>query len=125
MSTLDFGPNKAGFVVNADSTGLGIGALTVDRKGTGSVIGFQNFGSLGGTLAPGSFSNTLFVETTATAFAFTGSTQFVDGGVAAVRTFAPVAAPEPASLILVGASFAGLGASCLLRPRRKRAAGKP
>jgi hypothetical protein len=125
MTTTDFGPSKAGLIINADSAFFGgqplgaggLPALTVDRKGTGNVVGFQDFGGLGGVVSPGSFTNTLFIETTATEFALTGSTNFLDGGIATVKTFAPV--PEPASLALVGICFAGLGGTCALRRWRK------
>jgi len=100
-----------GVATDFSCTGLGpnIAPGTVDRSLNGSVVGF-NFG-VSNPLAPGDCTSALVIETDATSFS-TGTLNVIDGSVASVTTFAPVAStPEPSSiaLVLIGlAGFAGL-----------------
>jgi hypothetical protein len=93
---------------------------SADRSSDGSTIGFQlaPAGSAGG-LAPGTTSYVLIVKTDATAFT-TGTTSGIDGGIVDWASFAPVAVPEPSSLML-----AGIGALCFVGYglRRRKALG--
>jgi hypothetical protein len=89
----------------------------VDFEGSSFVVAPPN--ALTG--APGQSSFILTIKTNATAFRRDG-VAVASGSAAFGSTFAPVApVPEPASLLLLGGCFAGLGAGASWRRWRKRA----
>ncbi|MGH7229820.1 MAG: PEP-CTERM sorting domain-containing protein [Nitrospiraceae bacterium] len=101
--------NFAGFTTDIGWIDDGSGALGVDsvtRQPSGGTISFnfENF------IRPGQETSLLFIKTNATDF-HRGSATLINGGVAALNAFAPlgtpVAAPEPASLLLLGSGLAG------------------
>jgi hypothetical protein len=89
--------------------------LTVDRSATGSTVGF-NFGLL--NFIPGVDSFDLVIKTNAVYFT-SGTLSFIDGGTATVAGYAPTAAPEPASLALMGTGI--VFCARLLRRKKKNA----
>lgn len=116
------GSSYAGFVVDvsdfaAHSPFITTGTATpssADRSAGGDVVGF-NFAT---TIVPDSgttdTSLALLIRTNAHNF-IPGSIGLIDGGGQTLSGFAPVAIPEPASLVLFG-----LGAAAILGYGRKR-----
>jgi len=111
----------AGFttVLNATLTAAGFTTTTAgssppaaDR--TSTTIGFQR--TSGTELPPGAFGNILFVRTDATAFADIGKLDLIDGSIAEINAWVPVAVPEPSTVM---AALSGL-ALCGLAGWRRR-----
>ena len=96
----------------------GIPPTEADRSsGAGDTIGF-NFQSGGNTLVAGATSDWLEIQTNATNFK-TGSTQIIDGGIAAVNSYAPSSAvPEPMTMGLIGGGLALLGVARMRRAKK-------
>jgi hypothetical protein len=104
-----------GLLVDASyQAGLGVAPAYVDR-GLGEEVGFSFIGPpLGtGTLAPGTSSALLVLQTNSPTFV-QGAFAAIDGSVAQGPAFAPV--PEPASVGVIGLASAAL----LARRRRRR-----
>jgi hypothetical protein len=85
-----------------------IGPGSVTRQPTGATVSF-NFDNF---LRPGQETGLLFVRTNATDF-HRGSVSLINGGVANISAFAPLASsiatvPEPASLLLLGSGLMAL-----------------
>jgi hypothetical protein len=92
-----------------------VAATTVNRDGSGNVIGFNV------TLPQGSMTEVLVIETDSRVF-FPGNVSMINAGVATDGGFAPVPGP------LVGAGLPGLVAACgalLALARRRRNASAP
>jgi len=85
--------------------------ISVDSDPNGKVIGFSFYPPVGtNDIAPGQASAVLIISTNATNFTV-GTSSVIDGGVASVSTFEPIAAstvPEPATLALLGFGLIGL-----------------
>jgi hypothetical protein len=103
----------------------GKAATTIDRTSDGDVVGFNFlpplFGFLGpGTLGPGQTSRPLVIKTNATSFA-PSLAAISSGGVLSntttAATFAPLAIPEPSTLLLAGVG--AIGAAFAARRMRK------
>ena len=107
-----------GYSTGTGSVAGGITPSTVDRSGTGSVIGF-NFTGVGPTQS----TQVLEIQTNATAFTL-GTLQVIDSSVASVAAYAP-AVPEAGSisLTLLGGSLVGLGA--IARRRKSTTQARP
>ncbi len=116
LTTNDF----TGFTTDVSylTTG-GTAPTAADRSAGGDTVGFDFKGANGNTLAPGSNSAWIEISTDATSFAFIGSSNVIDGGVASVTTYSPTAAPEPMSMSLLGAGLAGFGLLGLRRAAKK------
>lgn len=116
--------NFTGFSTNVSYLSIPTGATTpsdADRSGAGDTVGFNFHDAGGNTLAPGASSAWLEISTDATAFAFTGTSNIIDGGVGTVDTYSPTAAtPEPMSMSLLGAGLAGFGLLSLRRRSAKK-----
>jgi hypothetical protein len=97
---------EAGYWTDAYFTAMGYGSLapdTVDRSSNGSVVGFNFFNGV----APGQMTYLLGIHTNAYGYK-TGSTQFQDGGVATVKSYAPTV-PEPATMTLLASGLLMFG----------------
>lgn len=93
-------------VINLGAAGdANIAPTTVDRSADGNVIGF-NFNPAG--IQNGGDTFALVIKTNASAADFTGSTTFLDGGIAAVNSYDPVPEPMNAGLLLGGLFGVGL-----------------
>jgi hypothetical protein len=108
MSSTNFAgfTTDAGYYTSAWFTLMGPGSVapdTVDRSFNGSVVGF-NFNQ---GVAPGTTTYLLAVVTNAHGWT-TGSTQFQDGGVATVKSYAPTV-PEPATMTLLASGLLMFG----------------
>jgi len=77
---------------------------SVTRNGTGNQISFNYTGAFEGTLAPGSASVLLVLQTSATSFQ-NSFAAIINSSSVNVATFAPLAVPEPgaAALLVLGA----------------------
>jgi hypothetical protein len=109
-------------LLNATLTAAGFTATTPgtdpsdgDRNGT--VIGFQR--ASGTELPPGAFGNIVFVRTDATAFADIGTLQLLDGDIAAIKAWVPVAVPEPSTVVMALSGLALCGVAGLRHRSRK------
>ena len=91
-------------IINLDGAGdANIAPHTVDRSADGGVIGFNFMGGVG----VGGDTYDLVIRTNANGFGI-GSTTLLDGGIAAVASYAPVPEPMNAGLLLGGLFGAGL-----------------
>jgi PEP-CTERM motif len=88
--------------------------LTVDRSPSGGTVSFD----FGLPFAAGLDSFNLVIETNALYYTG-GNLSVIDGATATVRGFAPTAAPEPASLALMGTGI--VFCARLLRRKKKNA----
>ncbi len=92
--------------------GPGVDPTVSDRSVSGNTIGFSFIGpplSLLGTVQPGQVSALLVVQTDATHWAAT-TAQVIDGSVATVPSYGPVALiPEPSTLVLAGFGLLAVG----------------
>ena len=103
-----------GNLINAMFTAGGVIPFQDATQNSDLSMGTVGFDFLGPTVAPGQRTAVMVIKTQLTRFT-DGVTSGIDGGVTEVPTFAP-AAPEPASLALLGLGFVAAG----LRARRRK-----
>jgi hypothetical protein len=101
------------FTATSSPAGLLKGSTPINRTGDGSAVSFD-FDD--GKFGAGKVSAVMIIRTDSREFV-TGSISVIDGGTGNVPGFAP--GPEPASLVLFGGCFLGLGAAALKRRWKK------
>ena len=90
--------------------------LTANRSFSGTVVTFDwTSGSQATLIGPGETSFVFLIRTDAPDWV-PGTTSLQNGGVDTVPTFAPAAAPEPATMLLFATALLGLGARLRRRP---------
>jgi hypothetical protein len=109
MSTTNFTgfSTDAGYYTDAYFANLGTGSVApdaLDRSSNGSVVGF----TFNNGVAPGQTTYLLAIKTNAYGWTSTGSTQFQDGGIASVKSYAPTV-PEPATMTLLASGLLMFG----------------
>ncbi|HZH97926.1 MAG TPA: PEP-CTERM sorting domain-containing protein [Fimbriimonadaceae bacterium] len=108
----NFVVSNTNFALNSTGTR---GSTSVFRDENGSTLSY-NFDPTGaggnGVIGRGETTRVIFITTNATQYTNRGTTQFIDGGVDSVNSFAPV--PEPSTIAALG-----LGGLALLRRRKK------
>lgn len=107
ISTANFGSFLTDVGINTGAGIPGIIPATVDRSASGDVIGF-NFNTGSTNIETGQNSIVLEIMTNATAFT-AGTVSVQDGFAGFGAGFAPVVAPEPGSMALLGTALVGLG----------------
>ena len=91
-----------------------VAPVTADRNAAADVVGFQFNPPDAAKIQPGQVSNVLVISTNATSFT-AGNASVIDGGVATVAAFEPIAVPEPTSLLLLGGGLLAVSSARRLR----------
>ncbi len=99
--------------MDASYNGTGIIPTSVTRNGAGNQIGFNFSGVFEGTLIQNSTSPLLILQTDSATWQVSNAAVINSSSVNVV-TYAPLAVPEPTSVVLLGLS------SLLLAVRRKK-----